>query len=302
MDCSLAAVNDPTLGYQNIGRFVPLSATEQYVVKIQAGTTGLPDYYAWTSNLFNYLTVQSPSDTYLPNYDPNLRSSDYTGATVFAYPPQNPTSPNPIISPTPTMTADQSAPDSTKQDTIGVDGLININTASWKVLSMLPFVPNNGAANRAIAQSIVQWRLAHGPFKSIFDLNSVPNFQTGGGTFDPTKPASGTLHPSSALGLLTPFDTGFGSASPNPNPPLGPEEDYQDDCLTLTRISNLITTRSDTFTVYIEIQGWQNAGSTVATLPPQPVITRRYAFIVDRSGVNADPSSRYLKTLTVPND
>jgi hypothetical protein len=86
---------------------------------------------------------------------------------------------------------------------------------------------------------------------------------------------------------------------------LGDVEDYQDDCLTLTRISNLITTRSDTFTVYIEVQGWQNAGQVnpnagaappAGTPIPQPVITRRYSFIVDRSAINADPTSRYLKT------
>jgi hypothetical protein len=76
------------------------------------------------------------------------------------------------------------------------------------------------------------------------------------------------------------------------------DEDYQQDCLTLTRISNLITTRSDTFTIYIELQGWQNVGSANA----QPMITRRYAYIVDRSAINGDPGSRFLKTLTVPNN
>ena len=35
---------------------------------------------------------------------------------------------------------------------------------------------------------------------------------------------------------------------------------------------------------------------------PQPMVTRRYAFIVDRSAINGDPNSRFLKTLTVPND
>jgi len=98
---------------------------------------------------------------------------------------------------------------------------------------------------------------------------------------------------------MSPADLNFGTAAPSTTP-TGITEDYQWDSLTLNRISNLITTRSDTFTVYVEVQGWQNSypGSTTAL----PIITRRYAYIVDRSAVNADPTTRYLKTVTVPND
>jgi hypothetical protein len=82
----------------------------------------------------------------------------------------------------------------------------------------------------------------------------------------------------------------------------GLTEDYQSDFAVLTRISNLITTRSDTFTVYVVLQGWQNVGSTTPGISPQPMVTRRFAYIVDRSQINSDPSTRFLKTLTVPND
>jgi hypothetical protein len=290
MDCSYAAVNDATAPYQDIGRFVRTAAHAPGY----AGT----DYYFWARNLFNYLTVQSSTDAYLPNFDPNLLSSNYTGTPTFAYPPQNSTSPPPAppaIPPTPALTADATATDQTKQDNIGVEGLVNINTASWKVLSMLPLVPGNVPETEALAKAIVAYRMANGPFTSIFDLNQVPGFQTAEGTISVTAPTS-------ALGLLSPADLGFGTASPNSIAPLQGEEDYQGDCLELTRISNLITTRSDTFTVYVELQGWQNAGSTNASLPPQPMITRRYAFIVDRSAINGDPNSRFLKTVTVPND
>ena len=60
-------------------------------------------------------------------------------------------------------------------------------------------------------------------------------------------------------------------------------------------LSNLITTRSDTFTVYVVVQGWRNAGTTSA----YPVITRRAAFIVDRNSVT--PLSKTVRTETVPN-
>jgi hypothetical protein len=316
MDCSLAAVETSVPAEdaaQNIGRFVPMAASASYVTQLQGGATNLPDYYAWTRNLFNYLTVQSSTDAYLPNFDPNLSSSVYPNASAtparqptFAYPPSNSGTPAPS---TPTLTADATAPDQTHQDNVGVEGLININTASWKVLSMLPFVPStiSGAASidQQIAQNIVVYRdgdgtashLPHGPFMSIFDLNQVPGFQTA---------AAAVTAPSSATGLLSPADPGFGTSSPNPIPPLGSEEDYQGDCLTLSRISNLITTRSDTFTIYIELQGWQNVGVPNPGNPSQslaqPMITRRYAFIVDRSAINGDPNSRFLKTVTVPND
>ncbi|HEX4053086.1 MAG TPA: helix-hairpin-helix domain-containing protein [Tepidisphaeraceae bacterium] len=314
MDCSLAAITDtsgkspdPMAEAQNIGRFVPMAATYPYAIQIaavQAHTQTPPvgqDYYAWTRNLFNYLTVQSSSDAYLPNSDPNV-SAEYgwtpSNAGNFAYPPQNAAAPVP---PTPTLTANAAATDQTAQDNVGVEGLININTASWKVLSMLPFVPNNSAVDQQIAQNIVNYRLTYGPFTSIFDLNQVPGFQSGTavGWVPPAAvpaPAQPTA-PTSATGLLSPADPKFETSSASTTV-TGIPEDYQWDCLTLDRISNLITTRSDTFTIYIVVQGWQNVGAGNA----QPVVTRRFAYIVDRNGVNADPSTRYLKTLVVPNN
>jgi hypothetical protein len=304
-DCSLAAVetNVPQQdAAQNIGRFVPMAASFSYLQLLQGGATNLPDYSAWTRNIFNYLTVQSSTDAYLPNVDPNLVSSNPT-APAFAYPPQNTNS----IPPTPVLTADAVASDQTKQDNVGVEGLININTASWKVLSMLPFVspaadPGWVAHDQAIAKAIVVYRDGdgtatnppHGPFMSIFDLNQVPGFQNGtGNTGTSVVPTA----PTSATGLISPPDVAFPGFTA-PAAPTGILEDYQWDCMTLNRISNLITTRSDTFTVYIVLQGWQNVGTGNA----QPMVTRRFAYIVDRSQINSDPSSRFLKTLVVPND
>jgi hypothetical protein len=301
MDCSLAAIefNSAQDAAENIGRFVPMAAHTQ-------GYTG-PDYYSWTRRIFDYLTVQSPTDTYLPNFDPGLWTSwNYSvaspPASLYIYSPADNA---PSYPPTPVMTGNATATDQTKQGDVGVEGLININTASWKVLSMLPFVPSTvaGAASldQQIAKAIVLYRdgdLAnkpHGPFASIFDLNQVPGFQNGAGAY---TIGAGTCTASSAFGLMSPADISFGTTAPNTANPLQGNEDYQSDCLTLTRISNLVTTRSDSFTIYVEVQGWQNAGTANA----QPMVTRRYAFIVDRSAVNADPSSRYLKTLTVPND
>ena len=72
----------------------------------------------------------------------------------------------------------------------------------------------------------------------------------------------------------------------------GVRRDYKERTLQLNRISNLITTRSDSFTCYVLIQGWENAESTdVVNRPPRPVVQRRVGFIVDRSHVTADPVS-----------
>jgi len=53
--------------------------------------------------------------------------------------------------------------------------------------------------------------------------------------------------------------------------------------LAVTRISNLVTTRSDSYTCYVLVQGWRNAGTPQATLVAQ----KRTAFIIDRSGISS---------------
>jgi hypothetical protein len=59
--------------------------------------------------------------------------------------------------------------------------------------------------------------------------------------------------------------------------------------------------------VYVVVEGWQNAilpGQTYKPGNPAPQlkVVRHYAFIADRSGINQDPTTRFLRTLTVPNN
>ena len=83
----------------------------------------------------------------------------------------------------------------TNERKLGVEGLVNINTAPLKVLEQLPWVvdPTSGkvdpALNRRMAQQIVQQR-ASAPFRSLFDLNQVvvannQTFQNAMGTGPP---------------------------------------------------------------------------------------------------------------------
>ena len=55
----------------------------------------------------------------------------------------------------------------------------------------------------------------------------------------------------------------------------------------IARVSNLITTRSDSYTAYILVQGWSNAETANAHL----VVQRRAAVILDRSVVTQNNSA-----------
>jgi len=100
-----------------------------------------------------------------------------------------------------------------------------------------------------------------------------------------------TTEPDDIVGDITPPGNGTDHA----------RFDFEEQTLALTRVSNLITTRSDSFTVYIIVQGWQAAGTPQA----QRRVQRRAAFIVDRSklapATNCGGESD-VKIINVPND
>ncbi len=259
-----------------------------------------PTQYYWTQRLFDYVTVQSPQDDYLPDVDP------------AAYPATP--APKPVANVSSTVANAQlsNTPPSATEETVPVHGRININTANWRVLATLPFVDGvqfgaspNTAAQEAeqIAQSIVYYRDVddktvanpmppatpghpHGAFQSIFELNNVPISVPGPlpqGTLIRTvlsdTPTTNVLlnvpgqHASNVDGDLSP-----NSATAGADQVYG---DFENQNLALNRISNLITTRSDSFTAYVIVQGWRNAG----TSSPELVAQRRGAFIIDRSTI-----------------
>ena len=260
MDASFAEDADTSDdSAEQVGRFAPGLVTSPIV-----------DNYGWASDLFDYLTaIQNPHDDYMPNVDPN-RYTAITGKTA------------PTATPNGSVTTAAQA-NRGNEDTAPIQGLININTASWKVLSALPLVLNAGTGqfDRAntiqLAKDIVAYRQTNGPFQSIFDLNKVTNFQNGMGSV--------VGNPGNALGDLTPVGS-----------PDNVIDDYENKYLQLTRISNLITTRSDAFTCYVLLQGWQNVGTANAKV----VAERRFAFIVDRSAVT--PTNTAASVTPVPSD
>jgi len=163
----------------------------------------------------------------------------------------------------------------TPEDTTPLHGLININTAPWPVLATLPMFPENPAANATLAQAIARWRDgdpsaglgANGPFKSVFDLYKVPEFR---------------LVQEQLLLAIGDVDDGSGDFTPQGQGAVdNVRHDHEENFLLANRISNMVTTRSDTFTCYVLVQGWRGAG----TSNPELVVQRRRAFVADRSGV-----------------
>ena len=133
----------------------------------------------------------------------------------------------------------------------------------------------------------------HGPFRNLFELLQVP-------INSPNVPASilRNVHANTTVtpgsGALTFGDiiwVGQQTATP---PSTGVAGDFETMFLALTRVSNLITTRSDSYTAYILVQGWRNA----ETSNPSLVVQRRAAIIIDRSSVT--PANGSPTVVNVP--
>ncbi|MFI5380642.1 MAG: ComEA family DNA-binding protein, partial [Tepidisphaerales bacterium] len=170
---------------------------------------------------------------------------------------------------------------------VGIEGPININTAPLPVLAAIPFTKDR-PTNLRIAQAIAFYRdqndgtgTRHGPFTSLFDLYRVPDFRA---LSDVDMAAA---HPQNAGdGMLIP--------GPGSNGVYGIQRDFNERYLLLNRISNMVTLRSDTFTVYVLVQGWRSAG----TNHPELAAQRRAAFIVDRTNLSGGNTGNRIPKIT----
>ncbi len=287
---------------ENIGRFVPIHPGDLTPPSTVGNPAAAYDDYStdaskWTPyhfsmRFFDFLSVQAPHDDYLPNTSPvNPDGSTNTSVTPVAN--ANPKIINALLT---------NNPLNSTEDNVPLEGLININTAPWRVLSALP-MSSNPAVNAQLAQAIVNYRdvndgtgKPHGPFKTIWELNAVigqgatANFRNTlsgyAGNYDPATSA-----PVNTDGYLTPF---AGTTAGGSNQGGFVYNDFETQNLALTRISNLVTTRSDAFTVYVLVQGFRNAG----TANPELVVQRHAAFIADRSRII--PTNPKLTIMNVP--
>lgn len=149
-------------------------------------------------------------------------------------------------------------------------GRININTAPAFVLAQLPWMQYEDTEPFQKAGAIVAHRDIHGPYESIGDLMQVD-----------------------ALCLLA-LDRKDNQHDDTPRgPDLTPDtarDDMEERDLVFTRVSNLVTVRSDVFTAYILVR--------IGTNGPQ----KRIMAILDRSKVNlAGDKVRIATQYPVPN-
>jgi len=146
-----------------------------------------------------------------------------------------------------------------------IKGRINVNTAPAFVIDRLPWLQwAQDQKKGKIGEAIVNYRNQHGAFKGIGDLIQV-----------------------SELGCMQ----GFSGQEPN-GPDLTPDDEFSDleaRDLLFSRISNLVTVRSDVFSAYILVR--------IGESGPQ----RRVLAILDRSSVKtADDRVRVIVLQTVP--
>jgi hypothetical protein len=344
--------------------------------------------YHWATRLFDFLSTQTPHNDFLPNVDqtaygnPNLVVNgkaltaptpvSNSGLPALAYQPPTGTVGGVTVGTISSSVAAQGNNAAINAEAgVGVEGKININTANWRVLSTLPWVPpgmprDQFAMSSTVASGLTRLAPAYpdyvddnvklaqiicdyrdgtnytglnvaavnglaplatgpvqlGPFRSIYDLYKIPplylyytyilathepspNFGDQLGPSlnycDPYSSTDGStlVAPSTANGAPAPT-AGFFTGLPINHGFDGVRLDFEEKANMLGRLSNLITTRSDSFTVYIVVQGWKNAGSTNPLEPPQLVVQRRSAFIADRSGITA--LGGQVKTYNFPND
>ena len=210
----------------------------------------------WRSRIFDYFTVLgNPMSDYFPNM---AKESWLNGGSVIP------------VAPLEVKDNDPAVPDYISP----VHGLININTADGDVLNMVPWVTNTSgsvdpAANAKAVENILAYRRTNGPFKSTMDVMNV------------MATAVTPVFPQTVAGTN---EGNFFAA--------GPLKTYGDKYNSFIRVSNLITTRSDAFVMYILLQQWQDFGSDKPLLVPNT--EQRLMVLIDRSqmrnGSSAQPT------------
>jgi len=142
--------------------------------------------------------------------------------------------------------------DTDENTELQIAGRININTAPWFVIAQLPWMQyTKGGDNYLRARAIVDSRLADGPYRNITELMRVAE-------------------------MLNLGSDGNDNDITEQGPDFTPDtvrDDLEERDVIFSRVSNLVTVRSDVFTAYILVR--------LGIDGPQ----RRMIGIFDRSGV-----------------
>jgi hypothetical protein len=154
-----------------------------------------------------------------------------------------------------------------------IKGRVNINTAPWFVLAQLPWVSYHTQPNYNLARAIVAYRdKTIGPDGTNYSIlrSGPPGFRNIGELMDVNLAANN-------LDRIDYYAQQAGSVFPALTPPDGTTDLFELRDAIFTRISNLITVRSDVFTAYILVR--------IGTDGPQ----KRVIAIFDRSEVPKKP-------------
>jgi len=153
-----------------------------------------------------------------------------------------------------------------------IAGRININTAPAMVLAQLPWMRYDEGNPFQRAEDIVAYRGRNGgsyPYRSIADLMQIPSMR------DLMSDGLDNQHADVPPGPDMTSDTA--------------RDDFEERDLIFTRISDLVTVRSDVFTAYVLVR--------IGESGPQ----RRIVAILDRSGVLSDAGGvRLVARQSVP--
>jgi len=205
----------------------------------------------WTTDLLDFFTAQTnPNSDYLPNVAP----TSWTGGTT----------PEKVANVQKTLP--YASINDLPENELPVHGLINLNMASPEILARLPLkvVAGSGIVDAAtniatgVGDDIDGVRTGGGPFTSLLDFSTRMNALIG--TAIPLTSEGGVFTP--ATPEFLPFNN----------------------LRLLNRVSNIATVRSDSFTVYVLVQAWQDPSPDSGNLPVL-LGERRAAYFVDRSAV-----------------
>ena len=200
-----------------------------------------------------------------------------------------------------------------------VEGLVNLNTAPTGILKLLPLVVNatgnvtptltSAPAGTLFGARLLATNFTAGsgaddapgtggtgagggpgnvplqappaavpaPFTSLFNLRDITVAPFNDTIMSGTQPQSGDI-----TGRIN-VDGGVVGMAADTNNFYDATADFEQNTQQLTRLSNLTTTRSDSFTVYIVVEAWRLG--TGAADPARLMRQQRTAFVVDRSNV-----------------
>ena len=172
-------------------------------------------------------------------------------------------------------------------------GRLNVLTSDAGILKLAPLDVTAGGFNDEAVTSTTAVAMAEAnnptpagavTFRQPYNASAGLNAITGLSAFrydlklpnsDALRGASGDVTGRAQVGMSLTADAAFADgldATPT---------DYEAATTDIARLSNVLTTRSDSYTVYVLVQAWENFASPAARVVRQ----ERVAFLVDRSGV-----------------